>query len=100
MSIEAGVQFLFAKALIYKDFPILFNESRLYGNREMVAVEPLSFYPSAPFNERSAGVCILSLEVCIYNCFFFHHYFISLIDEMFYMHILNLIMSQIAKNHV
>ena len=55
MSIEAGVQFLFAKALIYKGFPIPFNDNRLYGDPEMVTVEPLSFYPSALFNEKSAG---------------------------------------------
>ena len=45
MSIEAGVQFLFAKAPVYKDFPIPFNESRLYGNRDMVAEEPFCFIP-------------------------------------------------------
>ena len=55
MSIEVGVQFLFAKALIYKGFPIPFNDNRLYGDPEMVTVELLSFYPSAPFNERSVG---------------------------------------------
>lgn len=43
MSIEAGVQFLFAKARVCKGFHILFNESRLYGNRGMVAVEPFAF---------------------------------------------------------
>ena len=45
MRIEVGVQFLFAKAPVYKDFPILFKESRLYGNRDMVAVEPFCFIP-------------------------------------------------------
>ncbi len=55
MSIEAGVQFLFVKALVYKDFPIPINESRLYGGFEMVTVEPFPFYPSIPFNERSVG---------------------------------------------
>lgn len=39
MRIEAGVQFLFSKPPICKGFHIPFNESRLYGNREMVAVE-------------------------------------------------------------
>lgn len=29
MRIEVGVQFLFAKALIYKDFRTTFNETRL-----------------------------------------------------------------------
>ena len=55
MSIEAGVQFLFAKDLIYKGFPTSFNNNRLYGDPEMVTVEHLSFYPSALFNEKSAG---------------------------------------------
>jgi len=55
MSIEAGVQFLFAKTPIYKGFPILFNDNRLYGGSEMVTVEPFLFYPSIPFNERSVG---------------------------------------------
>ena len=55
MSIDAGVQFLFAKALIYKGFPIPFNDNRLYGDPEMVTVEHLSFYPYALFNEKSAG---------------------------------------------
>lgn len=39
MSIEAGVQFLFAKAPIYKGFPIPFNDNRLCGDSEMVAAE-------------------------------------------------------------
>ena len=39
MRIEAGIQFLFAKAPICKDVPIPFN--RLYGDSEMVTVEPL-----------------------------------------------------------
>ena len=55
MSIEAGVQFLFVKAPIYKGFPILFNDNRLYGGSEMVTAEPVPFYPSIPFNERSVG---------------------------------------------
>ena len=41
MRIEAGVQFLFAKAPVCKGFHIPFNESRLYGDPEMVTVEPL-----------------------------------------------------------
>ena len=55
MRIEAGVQFFFAKALIYKDFPIPFNDNRLYGDPEMVTVEPLLLYPSVLFNKRSVG---------------------------------------------
>ena len=43
MRIEAGVQFHFAKAPVCKGFPIPFNESRLYGNRKTVAVEPFVF---------------------------------------------------------
>lgn len=43
MSIEAGAQFLFAKARVGKGFHILFNESRLYGNRGLVAIEPFAF---------------------------------------------------------
>ena len=55
MRIEAGVQFLFAKALIYKAFPIPFNDNRRYSDSEIVTVEPVSFYPSIQFNERSVG---------------------------------------------
>ena len=55
MSIEAGVQFLFVKAPVYKGFPIPFNESRLYGNRDMVAVEPVCVFAYILFNERSGG---------------------------------------------
>ena len=40
MSIEAGAQFLFAKVPICKGFPILFNDNRLYGDFEMITVEP------------------------------------------------------------
>ena len=55
MRIEAGVQFLYAKVPIYKGFHVPFNDNRLYGDPEMVTVEHLSFYPSALFNEKSAG---------------------------------------------
>ena len=55
MRIEAGVRFLFVKAPIYKGFHIPFNDNRLYGDSEMVTVEPFSFYTSIPFNERSVG---------------------------------------------
>jgi hypothetical protein len=40
MRIEAGVRFLFAKVPVYKNFPIPFNESRLYGDHCSVAAEP------------------------------------------------------------
>ena len=52
MCIEVGVQFLFAKVPIYKGFPIPFNDNRLYGDSEIVTVEPFLFYPSIPFNVR------------------------------------------------
>ena len=45
MRIKAGVQFLFAKAPIYKVFPIPFNENRLYSDSETVAAEPVVFFP-------------------------------------------------------
>ena len=55
MSIEVGVQFLFTKAPVYRDFPILFNESRLYGDSEMVTVEPVCVFTYEFFIERSGG---------------------------------------------
>ena len=55
MRIEAGVQFLFVKAPVCKGFPIPFNDNRLYGDPEMVTVEPLLLYPSVLFNKRSVG---------------------------------------------
>ena len=55
MSIEAGVQFLFVKAPVCKGFPIPFNDNRLYGGSEMVAVEPVCVFAYEPFNERSGG---------------------------------------------
>ena len=61
MSIEAGVQFLFAKVPIYKGFHIPFNESRLYGNRGMVTVEPFCIFAYVLFNYRSVG-CALGSE--------------------------------------
>lgn len=39
MRIEAGVQFLFAKAPICKVFSILFNDNRIYDDSEMVTME-------------------------------------------------------------
>ena len=56
MRIEAGVQFLFSKVPFYKDFPIPFNESRLYSNREMVAVEPFMFLRMNRFLKGLDGV--------------------------------------------
>ena len=55
MRITIGVQFLVVKVPIYKGFPMPFNDNRLYGDSEMVTVEPFSFYTSIPFNERSVG---------------------------------------------
>ena len=59
MRILIGVQFLFAKSLIYKVFSILFNDIRLRGIPETVAAEPFSFSPTTPFNEGLRGVQIL-----------------------------------------
>ncbi len=59
MRISIGVRFLFAKALIYKAFSILFNDIRLRGVPETVAAEPFAFSPITLFNERSRGVQIL-----------------------------------------
>lgn len=55
MRIEAGVRFLFAKAPICKSFLILFNDNRLYGDSEMVIVEPVYIFHYELFNERSVG---------------------------------------------
>ena len=44
MRIEAGVQFLFVKAPVYKGFPIPFNDNRLYGDSEIVTVEPVCIF--------------------------------------------------------
>ena len=55
MRIEAGVQFLFVKAPVCKGFPIPFNDNRLYGDSEMVTVEPVFVFAYEPFNERSGG---------------------------------------------
>ena len=52
MSIEAGVQFHFAKVSIFKGFHIPFNESRHYGNQGMVAVEPFCIFAYVLFNYR------------------------------------------------
>ena len=61
MSIEAGVQFLFAETRIRNGFYIPFNESRLYGNRGMIAVEPFCIFAYVLFNYRSGG-CALGSE--------------------------------------
>ena len=55
MCIEAGVQFLFVKAPVCKGFPIPFNDNRLYGDYEMVTVEPFCVFAYELFNERSGG---------------------------------------------
>ena len=55
MSIEAGVQFLFAKAPICRGFPIPFDDDRLYGDSEMVTVEPVCVFAYEFFIERSGG---------------------------------------------
>ena len=55
MSIEAGVQFLFVKVPICKGFHTLFNDNRLYGDSEMVTVEPVCIFHYELFNERSVG---------------------------------------------
>ena len=56
MRIDAGVQFLFSKVPFYKDFPIPFNESRLYSTREMVAVKPFMFLRMNRFLKGLDGV--------------------------------------------
>lgn len=56
MRILIGVQFLFAKSLIYKAFTILFNDIRLCGAPKSVTAEPFAFSPITPFNERLRGV--------------------------------------------
>ena len=50
MSIEAGVQFLFAKAPVYETFPIPFNDNRRCGDSERVTVKPFPFFPLSTFN--------------------------------------------------
>ena len=74
MSIEAGVQFLFAKAPINKGFSIFFNDNRLYGDSEMVTVESFPFYPSIPFNERSVGCAFWAKGCASFNYYFWHIY--------------------------
>ena len=59
MSIEAGVQFLYAKVPIYKGFHVPFNDNRLYGDSEW---SPWSFAYEF-FNERSGG-CTFSFKGC------------------------------------
>ena len=55
MRIEAGVHFHFTEAPVYKDFPILFHDNRLYADSEVVSAEPRFFCPCIPFIERSMG---------------------------------------------
>ena len=63
MSIEAGVQFLFVKVLDLQAFSIFFNNNRLYGDSEMVTVEPVCFSLYILFNERSVG-CAFCAKGC------------------------------------
>lgn len=60
MSIEAGVQFLFVKALVYKDFPIPFNENRRRGYiLDILWVkfdDELSAWIDAKFNSKQKKV--------------------------------------------
>ena len=70
MNIEAGVQFLFEKVPICKGFPIPFNDNRLYGDSEMVTIEPVSFFLYALINERSVGCAF-----CAKGCASFNYYF-------------------------
>ena len=46
----------FAKAPIL----IPYNDNRLYGDSEMVTVEPFSFYPSIPFTSVGAWYIIFN----------------------------------------
>ena len=74
MRILVGVQFLFVKAPVYKGFHIPFNDNRLYGDSEMVTVEPFLFYPSISAVLAVGffdGVCVL-LPVELYNSAIFH----------------------------
>ena len=56
MRIEAGVQFLFTKAPVYKGFTIPFNDNRLYSNRGMVTVEPFCIFVYEHLNLGLEGV--------------------------------------------
>ena len=63
MRIEVGVQFLFAKDLIYKGFAIRFNETRLCGD-VLSSSQSLDLFCSAvSFNDRSV-VCAFFQQVC------------------------------------
>ena len=62
MSIEAGVQFLLAKAPVCKDFHIPFNESRLCSYSETSAAEPVSILVGKPFKLKVWKVCIWLTE--------------------------------------
>ena len=50
MRITIGVRFLFAKSLIYKAFPILFNENRLCNRSETSDAELVFIFVGKPFN--------------------------------------------------
>ena len=58
MRIEAGVRFLFSKAPVCKGFPIPFNDNKLYGDSEMVAVETFHCPPLNLFTKGLWGVHI------------------------------------------
>ena len=51
MRITIGVQFLFAKSLICKAFPILFNDNRLCGCSETSAAEPVFIFVGKDYAE-------------------------------------------------
>ena len=56
----------FAKAPICRGFPIPFNKSRLYGDSETVAVEPVWFSPGKPFNDWYVGMStfLVGMSIC------------------------------------
>ena len=66
MRISIGVRFLFAKALIYKAFSILFNDIRLCGTPETVAAEPFCIFAYVLFNYRSGGCAFPAKGVCTF----------------------------------
>ena len=65
MRIEAGVRFPFARAPVFNGFPVPFNERRFYGNRGMVAAEPVVFFPLYPLTKGLEGVHVRSRNVRI-----------------------------------
>jgi hypothetical protein len=61
--------FFFAKAPICKGFHALFNDNGLYGDFELIIVEPFSFSSPIPFNERSVGRADYMLGCASFNYF-------------------------------